>query len=58
MHGPSGFPVLLALGLVLAEVKLRTHSTWAAWLTHVLYMAVCIAQDLSGAPGAHLPPTF
>lgn len=58
MHGPSGFPVLLALGLVLAEVKLRTHSTWAAWLTHVLYMALCIAQQLAGAPGPHLPTTF
>lgn len=58
MHGPSGFPALFALGLVLAEVKLRTHSTWASWLTHVLYMALCIAQQLAGAPGPHLPPTF
>jgi membrane protease YdiL (CAAX protease family) len=58
MHGAAGFPVLFALGLVLAEVKLRTHSTWAAWMTHVLYMALCIAQDLGGAAGAHLPPTF
>lgn len=58
MHGAAGFPVLLALGLVLAEVKLRTHSTWAAWLTHVLYMGLCIGQQVAGAVGPKLPATF
>lgn len=58
LHGGSGFPALFALGLVLAEVKLRTHSTWAAWLTHVLYMLLCLLQQRAELGGPLLPPTF
>jgi membrane protease YdiL (CAAX protease family) len=58
IHGASGFPVLLVLGLVLAEVKLRTHSTWAAWLTHAAYMLLCLLQQRADLGWPLLPPTF
>lgn len=58
IHGLPDFLPAFALGLALSLAKLRTQSTWSAFLGSVTWNAVAFALAAAGAQGIGLPLLF